>query len=221
MRRLWPLWIFAAAACDHTTFRDCEIQCTLASGCPDGFLCGGEGRCRLAGAAGTCGAVGPDASIDPDAAGSCAQLDCDDHAACTIDTCVAGPPASCKHEPVAVHSSQVFDFTGAIDAFTAPACVTQLTIEASGAQGGSGGTLAGGKGARITGTFAIASGVSLSVLVGGQGQSGTSAGGGGGGSFVWLGSAPAMPLIAAGGGGGAADGSCCSGNKSAGIGGAA
>ena len=33
------------------------VECTAASGCPDGFSCGTEGLCRLDGTAGTCSAV--------------------------------------------------------------------------------------------------------------------------------------------------------------------
>ena len=38
-------------------FRDCDIACTAASSCPDGFTCGPEGFCRASGATANCDAV--------------------------------------------------------------------------------------------------------------------------------------------------------------------
>jgi hypothetical protein len=105
--------------------------------------------------------------------------------------------------------SQTFTYTGTIDSFTVPSCVTSITIEAWGAAGGNGGSVSygyttlGGKGARMRGDFAVVGGTQLSVLVGEQGESKTEYdGGGGGGSFVWE-TASQTLLIAAGGGGGA------------------
>jgi hypothetical protein len=42
------------AACEYSTFDDCAIACTSASGCPTGYSCGTEGLCRAAGASGSC-----------------------------------------------------------------------------------------------------------------------------------------------------------------------
>lgn len=96
--------------------------------------------------------------------------------------------------------SQTFVYTGTIQTFTVPSCVTSLRIEAFGAQGGTG----GGLGARMSGDFAIAGGTVLSVVVGQEGlpQVGGDAqnsSGGGGGSFVY---ADTTLYLAAGGGGG-------------------
>lgn len=92
---------------------------------------------------------------------------------------------------------RTFSYTGHVETFTPPACATQMTIDASGAQGGNN----GGLGARIVGTFSPTG--PLNVLVGGQGaQDSASNGGGGGGSFVFIAATDANPLIAAGGGGG-------------------
>ena len=105
-----------------------------------------------------------------------------------------------------------FSYTGALQTFTVPACATSITIDAYGAQGGTAvgetGTLnyAGGLGARVRGTFSVAAGQQITVLVGGRGASATpppnaSCGaGGGGGSFVVRSGAA---LVVAGGGGGA------------------
>jgi hypothetical protein len=59
-------WIVAcllvAAGCRSTTFSDCEVRCTAASGCPEGFSCGTEGRCRPPEATGSCRDVLDDAA---------------------------------------------------------------------------------------------------------------------------------------------------------------
>ena len=118
-------------------------------------------------------------------------------------------------------SPQTFRYTSP-GPYTAdiPAGATSVKITAAGAQGGGGYGVPGGRGARIIGTFKLASypGVTqLEVVVGDRGGDGkeasgtSSGGGGGGGSFVWTGSAfpPSVAsstlLIAAGGGGGGDD----------------
>jgi hypothetical protein len=104
----------------------------------------------------------------------------------------------------------VFTATGGIQSYVVPATGAYI-IEASGAQGGAGGG-PGGKGARLKGTFYLNAGDILQIVVGMQGEAGSTphqpAGGGGGGTFVWLGARPTPlplePLLAAGGGGGGA-----------------
>jgi len=98
------------------------------------------------------------------------------------------------------------NYTGAITSYTVPSCVTALTIDAYGAQGGNAGSYLGGYGARIKGTVAVSGGAVLKVLVGGRGvdafDTAQQAGGsGGGGTFVT--NAANSALIVAGGGGGA------------------
>jgi len=104
---------------------------------------------------------------------------------------------------------QTFSYTGNIQTFTVPPCVTSMTIEARGAQGGDNVSLIdqGGKGAKMVGTFTSTPGQVLNIIVGQRGLNNTGgnaangAGGGGGGSFVWL-SGSSTPMIVAGGGGG-------------------
>ncbi|WNC14154.1 HYR domain-containing protein [Brevibacillus brevis] len=100
-----------------------------------------------------------------------------------------------------------FVFTGGLQTFAVPPCVTSLTIRAVGARGGDSGAQGNfGRGASIQGNFPVTSGEILTILVGGAGgDSPLTGAGGGGGSFVWRTTAPASLanlLIAAGGGGG-------------------
>ena len=81
-----------------------------------------------------------------------------------------------------------FNYTGSVQSYTVPPGVSNVTIDASGAQGGGSNGGAGGLGAQMTGTFAVTPGEVLSVVVGQQGllQVGGNAqnsSGGGGGSF--------------------------------------
>ena len=63
-----------------------------------------------------------------------------------------------------------FAFTGSADSFTVPAGVTQITVDAFGAQGGPTQVLgtAGGLGGEATATIAVTPGEVLQVNVGGQ-----------------------------------------------------
>ena len=88
-------------------------------------------------------------------------------------------------------SGVLFDFTGTVQTFIVPAAGS-YTIEAFGAQGGSGpsSTDIGGYGAAVLGQFSLVAGVDLSIIVGQAGTTGNLGlgffgGGGGGGSFVW------------------------------------
>lgn len=116
---------------------------------------------------------------------------------------VVGAPSS---------GSQAFNFTGAAQTFVVPAGVTQITVEAFGAQGaaGSGQGLgvggAGGLGGRIQATIAVVPGATYQVNVGGRGATlANNPGGGGGGSDIRTGgTALANRVVVAGGGGGGA-----------------
>lgn len=120
-----------------------------------------------------------------------------------------------------------FSAAGA-ETWTVPVGVTQATFDVYGAQGGTGGAYtgqnaAGGRGAHLRATLPVASGATLQVIVGGQGQTspnsqgGSNGGGGGpfnGGSGVIAGGGGASDvrqspfgleqrvLVAGGGGGG-------------------
>ena len=107
--------------------------------------------------------------------------------------------------------SQIFNYTGNVQSWTVPACVSSISIDCRGAQGGDNFGLVsqdlGGHGARMQGTFSVQGGQILQIIVGQRGNDATSGntanggGGGGGGSFVWVQGQTAQPLIAAGGGG--------------------
>ncbi len=91
--------------------------------------------------------------------------------------------------------------TGTIQTWTVPPCVTSVTIEAFGAQGGTVSGAEGGHGARMQGTFTVTPGEIIKILVGHQGvDNSDDATGGGGGTFVVRNDN--TPMIIAGGGGG-------------------
>ncbi len=115
---------------------------------------------------------------------------------------------------------QTFNYTGSIQSYTVPSCVSSITINANGAEGEAGCYNQPGEGAQITGTFTVTPGEVLNVIVGQQPTSNGCGGpyycgAGGGGSYVWNPSSSAQPLIAAGGGGGSSWGSDTSGPGSA------
>ena len=96
------------------------------------------------------------------------------------------------------NSTTSFEYTGSIATWTVPLSAS-YEITAYGAKGGG---AYGGNGAVIGGSFLLDSGVTLNLLVGGQGVTaqGGDVSGGGGGTFVV---APTnTPLLVAGGGGG-------------------
>ncbi len=93
---------------------------------------------------------------------------------------------------------------GTIQTYIVPPGVTGINITSKGAQGG-GATIrgqVGGRGAIMSGDFAVTPGQVLKVLVGGTGATAMYVGGGGGGSFVWDNVSSTL-WQAAGGGGGA------------------
>ena len=106
-------------------------------------------------------------------------------------------------------------YTGGEQSFTVPAGVTNVTVEAIGAQGGAGAASttatggAGGAGDDVTGSLALTAGVStLYVEVGGVGSgvgSGTTSGGAGGFNGGAAAASGGAGGGAAGGGGGASD----------------
>ena len=83
-----------------------------------------------------------------------------------------------------------FNFTGGIQNWVVPPCVTSITIVAEGAQGGNAdsqsngpGFVPGGLGAVVTATIPVVPGDNISINVGGQGGLGTAGYNGGGTGF--------------------------------------
>lgn len=93
-----------------------------------------------------------------------------------------------------------FNFTGNVQSWTVPPCVTSISVTMAGADGG--GT-SGGNGAVISGTLAVTPGQVLNIYVGGTGTCNTNSGGGwnGGGT----GKAANSSANGSCGGGGATD----------------
>jgi hypothetical protein len=75
--------------------------------------------------------------------------------------------------------SQAFNYTGLVESFTVPECVTTITVDAYGAQGGNGtpGFYLGGLGGRVMATLTVVPSSSLSIRVGGAGGGPCPAGG--------------------------------------------
>ncbi len=107
--------------------------------------------------------------------------------------------------------NQTFNYTGSMQIFTVPSCVSAITIAAYGAAGQNS-VAAGGQGGYATGTLAVSPGQTLYIFVGGQsgwnggGPHGPNGGGyGGDASDVRAGGTALMDrVIVAGGGGGGA-----------------
>ncbi len=116
--------------------------------------------------------------------------------------------------------TQTFSYTGAVQSFTVPACVSTVTLDVYGAQGTTTG-LSPGNGGRARGDLAVTSGQVLSVYVGGQGGwngggvGQTGANGGGASDVRSGGTALANRVIVAGGGGGAGQEGTLTGGGSA------
>ena len=95
---------------------------------------------------------------------------------------------------------QTFAVTGKVETYKLPACVTEITVNAWGAQGGNSTSgSAGGRGAAVEGSVCVAPGSELTIVVGEQAPPAQYPCGGGGGSYVAIGT---TPLFVAGGGGG-------------------
>lgn len=62
-------------------------------------------------------------------------------------------------------TTQTFNYTGAVQTFTVPTCVTSITVDCKGAQGGA----TGGNGGRVTCVLPVTPGDILYIYVGGQG----------------------------------------------------
>ena len=128
------------------------------------------------------------------------------------DTCsIAIPDASsvtATFDTCAPSSTMMFSYTGMMQAFSVPACVTQVTIVANGASGGDSPALSvtGGLGGIASGTLAVTTGEMLFIYVGQRGTNssgdnpgvpGVFNGGGAGGASI---GSTSQPGGAAGGG---------------------
>jgi len=96
-----------------------------------------------------------------------------------------------------------YSYTGSLEQFTVPDCVSSITMVVTGADGGNSTNfpVLGGTGASATATFIVTPGDVLDIVVGQAGESSFGSGGGGGGSGVRLNGAGFL-VIAGGGGGG-------------------
>lgn len=106
-----------------------------------------------------------------------------------------------------------FSYTGAMQTWTVPVCITSINVECSGAQGGSGYAGNTNYGGKASATLTVTPGETLYIYVGGK-PSGTAAGwngggggetagyGGGGGSDIRRGGTTYNDRIIVGGGGG-------------------
>lgn len=167
-----------------------------------------EGTCKSVCGAGKISCAG--ACIDPatDPAHCGASGDCSGNTAgavCqpTTGRCAAMVGAICQAGRClndCPHGMQVFSFTGKVETFALPPCVTEITVKAFGAQGGSSTPGSqGGKGAMVQGSVCVTPGTTLTIVVGEQAPSALWPSGGGGASYVAAGN---TPLFVAGGGGG-------------------
>jgi hypothetical protein len=105
---------------------------------------------------------------------------------------------------LSIYSQQqtvTFNYTGALQTWVVPQCVTSINVIAAGAKGGGS---VGGNGARITGTLTVTPGQTLNIYVGGMGTCGNNSGGWNGGGTGYA-SSPANVTYNSCGGGGASD----------------
>jgi cysteine-rich repeat protein len=206
------------STCEPASCGDGLVQAGV-EGCDDGDKNGDTAACLPTCKAASCGDGFVQAGVEQcdggmPANGMCqaCKLTCNqDFQDCNMssgDGCEVALCGGTCQNPGNPKGMKAFNYTGQIENFVVPACVKSLTIEAWGAQGGDNPPLvgAGGKGARMKGTFVVAPGDMLKVVVGQMGQkpansnAANGGAGGGGGSFVWRGANE--QLIIAGGGGG-------------------
>jgi len=171
--------------------------------CNDGSECTTPDNCQ----GGSC-QPGPPLACDD--GNQCTSDACDDQVGCKYTplpddtgcgpggwTCQAGQCQECANP----HGNKTFNYTGSQQSFKVPTCVSKVTIEVWGAQGGgskhcNGSTQDdGGKGGYAKGDLAVVPGETLYIYVGAKGAVGGSGGWNGGGNAGQY----------AGGGGGATD----------------
>ncbi len=199
-----------ATACNYDDTADIDDgSCILPDGCTDETACNydpaatcDDGSCIL-----------PDGCTDEAACNFDPNAQCDDGSCAFVIDCagvcggifIEDACGNC-YDPNGQNGNQEFTYTGGLQTWTVPADVTEIFIEAYGAEGGTansenGVPQPGGLGAHIGATVTVTPGETLDILVGGQGASaGSCTAGGGGGSFIVR--AGNTPLVVAGGGGG-------------------
>ncbi|MEW6468174.1 MAG: T9SS type A sorting domain-containing protein [Bacteroidota bacterium] len=72
----------------------------------------------------------------------------------------------------AAQTTTTFSYTGSVQTFVVPACVTQVTVDVIGASGGNINTATGGLGGRVQCVLPVTPGETLQVFVGGAGANG-------------------------------------------------
>jgi hypothetical protein len=127
-----------------------------------------------------------------------------DSNACGVsgNTCLSVNTINC------VHTSGSWLYTGGVQSWTVPNCITQVTVTMAGAQGGTGGYTgtnpesSGGNGGSVSGVLSVVGGSTLNLYVGGKGTNGSSGGAGIGGyngganGWWWAGQTVLLLLLA-------------------------
>jgi len=120
------------------------------------------------------------------------------------NACGAGTPGTFSVNTTG-HGSLTFNYTGNLQYWVVPSCVTNITITAAGASGGFSLSTPGNGAVATSGSVNVA-GDTIYMAVGEEGSGSGWGGGGGGGSFAWVGANPTTYPLAAGGGGGGGGG---------------
>ena len=138
----------------------------------------------------------------------CENKECgDDGCGGTCGTCPQGKGCSGFVCGDCAPGSQSFSYIGQVATYQLPECVTSVTIQMAGAEGGrnTDDNFLGGRGASVKGTVSVPGGALLKVIVGGKGEDVKANAGGGGGTFVWVDGSDTLLMAAGGGGGGGYD----------------
>jgi hypothetical protein len=114
-----------------------------------------------------CGSVS-DAEVDADPPSIDARSTIDSAIPIDAPPAIDGAVPDSGPDAAPCDGTAAFVFTGAVQTFDVPACATAITVDAFGAQGGTG-DLAGGLGGRAKATIPVTGGETLFVFVGGMG----------------------------------------------------
>lgn len=131
-----------------------------------------------------------------------------------------------------IKAQTTFNYTGAVQNYTVPACVYSITVDIKGAEGGVAAASPGGKGGRVRASLPVTPGEVLNIYVGGApgtgataggwnggGNAGTGGGAGGGASDIRRGTGLSGRIAVAAGGGGSGYPLACYNNTQGGHGG--